>query len=177
VENPYTLVNAAIEARNVGDASLAQAYVDEETHLMQGLMDKIDSGRGVGDNSLVDISDRSLHGEGTHNVIKIGNIDSLPQNAKNMLDKYNSSGWKGSVPGQTPGTAAGSKYLNRDRKLPMTDSEGNAITYREFDVNNKLTNAPRDAERFVIGSDGSVYYTNDHYKNFIKIKEEVLIYE
>jgi guanyl-specific ribonuclease Sa len=87
-----------------------------------------------------------------------------------MYNKYNENGWKGSVPGQTPGTAAGSKYLNKDGKLPTVDSAGNPITYKEFDVNNKLPNQSRDAERFVVGSDGSVYYTDDHYATFTKIK-------
>ena len=99
-----------------------------------------------------------------------GNIESLPSNAKDMFNKYDASGWKGSVPGQTPGTAAGSQYLNRDAKLPTVDRAGNPITYKEFDVNNKLPNAGRDGERFVRGSDGSVYYTNDHYGTFTKIK-------
>ena len=108
--------------------------------------------------------------KGTVSTIKVGEIDSLPQNAKNMFNKYDSSGWKGSVSGQTSGTAAGSKYLNRDVKLPTTDSAGSSITYKEFDVNNKLPDAGRDAQRFVRGSDGSVYYTNDHYGTFTQIK-------
>jgi len=28
----------------------------------------------------------------------------------------------------------------------------------------------RDGERFVKGSDGSIYYTNDHYGNFTRVK-------
>lgn len=94
----------------------------------------------------------------------------VPENVKASFDKYNNAGWKGGVSGQTPGTAAGAKYYNRDNKLPSQSSNGTPITYREFDVSNKLPNAPRDSERFVVGSDGSVYYTNDHYLTFIKIQ-------
>ncbi len=107
---------------------------------------------------------------GAGKAVKNGNLNSLSPNGKNIYRKYEASGWKGNVSGQTPGTAAGSKYLNRDGKLPTTDSSGNAITYKEFDVNNKLPGLARDSERFVRGSDGSVYYTNDHYRSFIKIK-------
>jgi len=74
-------------------------------------------------------------GEGAGNAIKSGSFDSLPKNAQTMYKKYEENGWKGSVSGQTPGTAAGSKYANRDGKLPTTDSSGNPITYKEFDVN------------------------------------------
>jgi guanyl-specific ribonuclease Sa len=120
--------------------------------------------------SLRGVSGLTSSAEGAAKTIKVGELDSLPSNAKNMYNKYDSSGWKGSVSGQTPGTAAGSKYLNRDAKLPTTDSAGNSITYKEFDVNNKLPDAGRDAQRFVRGSDGSVYYTNDHYGTFTQIK-------
>ncbi|NLD49818.1 MAG: hypothetical protein GX660_21945 [Clostridiaceae bacterium] len=118
----------------------------------------------------IEDAQKGFGNKGTGGTVKVGDIDSLPSNAKSMFNKYDSSGWKGSVPGQTPGTAAGSKYLNRDAKLPTVDSAGNSITYKEYDVNNKLPNAGRDAERFVRGSDGSVYYTNDHYDTFTKIK-------
>ena len=86
--------------------------------------------------------------------------------------KYGIDGWKGPRPDQTPGTRGGRSYKNYDKTLPQTDGEGNDITYREFDVNNKIEGQNRDAERFIIGSDGSIYYTNDHYQTFIKIRGE-----
>lgn len=40
-----------------------------------------------------------------------------------------------------------------------------------FDVNNLPEGAvSRDGCRFVKGSDGSVYYTDDHYKTFTKLE-------
>ena len=98
-----------------------------------------------------------------------GSYKSLPDNAKDAYGKYNKDGWNGRVPGQTEGTKAGGTYKNRDGKLPTTDQSGNPITYREYDVNNKVAGQTRDAERFVRGSDGSVYYTNDHYGTFNKV--------
>jgi len=109
-------------------------------------------------------------GKSVNQAVKNGSINSLPNNAKAMYSKYEKNGWQGSVSGQTQGTAAGSKYFNKDGKLPTVDGAGNPVTYKEFDINNKLPNQPRDAERFVRGSDGSVYYTNDHYISFTKIK-------
>lgn len=111
-----------------------------------------------------------MYVKGGLDVIRKGNLDDLPDNALEMFGKYDKAGWKGTVPGQTPGTAAGSKYLNKDGKLPTIDSTGNSMTYKEFDVNNKLPNANRDAQRFLKGSDGSIYYTDDHYSTFIKMK-------
>ena len=119
---------------------------------------------------------------GANSIVKVGtgNVTELPTNVQNTFQQYENTGWKGNFSGQTSGTKAGSPYQNRDGALPATDSIGNPITYREFDVNNKLPNANRDAQRFVVGTDGSVYYSDSHYgdgvsptgiPSFIKIKE------
>ena len=44
------------------------------------------------------------------------------------------------------------------------------ILYAFQELVEAVPNAGRDAERFVRGSDGSVYYTIDHYVTFTKIK-------
>ncbi len=90
-------------------------------------------------------------------------LDDLPQNVQNAYKKYDEAGWQGNVSGQTPGTKAGKTYYNMDGKLPTGDTNGNPITYKEFDVNNKQPGQNRDGERFVTGSDGSIYYTDSHY--------------
>lgn len=119
-----------------------------------------------------------LPGDGENANVEIGSYDDMPPNAKDAYDKYEQTGWKGNVPGQAKGTHAGGTWKNENAQLPCTDSNGNTITYREFDVNSAGPNG-RDAERFVVGSDGSVWYTDSHYgdnpsKNgiadFIKIK-------
>ena len=86
----------------------------------------------------------------------------MPQNVQDAFDKYDKAVWKGNVSGQTNGTVAGAEYQNRNGKLPTTDSNGNPITYKEWDVNNKQPGAFR-GERFVTGSNGSIYYTDSHY--------------
>ena len=91
------------------------------------------------------------------------NLDTLPQNVQQAFAKYDKAGWKGNVSGQTPGTKAGGKYDNSNGKLPPVDSNGNPITYQEWNINNKQPGANRDGERFVTGSDGSIYYTDSHY--------------
>ncbi len=44
------------------------------------------------------------------------------------------------------------------------------ITYQEWDVNRKVSGVNRGAERLITGSDGSAYYTSDHYRTFTKIR-------
>lgn len=96
-------------------------------------------------------------------AILVKNLNDLPENVRNAYNSYSKIGWRGNISGATPGTCAGRAYENSNLALPIVDSDGKSITYREFDVNNKVAGQSRDAERFVVGSDGSVYYTDSHY--------------
>ena len=67
------------------------------------------------------------------------------------------------------GYKGGGKYQNIPlengaQKLP----EG--VNYREYDINPYIKGQNRGAERIVIGDDGSVWYTNDHYYTFTRIQ-------
>ena len=66
------------------------------------------------------------------------------------------------------------KFLNLGRdgeeKLPQFDARRKAIEYREWDVNPHVAGKNRGAERLVTGSDGSAYFTSDHYRTFTKIR-------
>ncbi|MDR0840569.1 MAG: hypothetical protein LBN26_04185 [Christensenellaceae bacterium] len=53
--------------------------------------------------------------------------------------------------------------VNGGQKLP----DGTA--YREYDINPQVSGQNRGAERIVIGDDGSVWYTNNHYQTFTRI--------
>ena len=54
---------------------------------------------------------------------------------------------------------------NGGQKLP---DEG--APYREYDIDPKLPNVKRGTERIVVGSDGSAWYTPDHYKTFLNME-------
>ena len=69
-----------------------------------------------------------------------------------------------------PGTRGGIVFRNNEGRLPSATSSGKAITYREWDVNPKEPGRSRDAERIVTGSDGSAWYTDDHYQTFVLIR-------
>ena len=51
----------------------------------------------------------------------------------------------------------------------INDKTNLLIIYHEYDVNNKILGQPRDKERFVRGSKGRIYYTNDHYISFVEV--------
>ncbi len=94
-------------------------------------------------------------------------ISDLPQNVQKAYKGYSGNGWSGNYKGQIQQGVneanAGGIYKNTDGKLPT------GVTYKEFDVNISPIGTGRDAERFVRGSDGSLYYTSDHYTTFTKI--------
>jgi ribonuclease T1 len=68
------------------------------------------------------------------------------------------------------GYEGGRTFLNVEKHLAKKDDKGKAITYQEWDVNPHVAGVNRGAERLITGSDGSAYYTDDHYKTFKKIR-------
>jgi dienelactone hydrolase len=69
-----------------------------------------------------------------------------------------------------PNFEGGRTFLNVERLLPGTDAQGRRIKYREWDVNPHRQGVNRGVERLITGSDGSAYYTDDHYRSFKKIR-------
>jgi guanyl-specific ribonuclease Sa len=72
------------------------------------------------------------------------------------------------------GYEGGRKFLNLGRDgeqvLPRTDAQGNAIAYQEWDVDPLVPGRNRGAERLVTGSDGSAFYTPNHYRSFLRLR-------
>jgi len=92
----------------------------------------------------------------------------FPDNVIRSLETLDASGSTG------PGYEGGRSFQNDGRGggevLPKTDSNGNPISYKEWDVNAKQPGVNRGSERLVTGSDGSAYYTNNHYQTFQTIR-------
>lgn len=92
------------------------------------------------------------------------------KDTQKAFDAYSSHGWKGQYRGG-PANANG-KWMNKPsgnaQRLPTKKSDGTDITYAEFDIDDVK---PRSARRLVKGSDGNVYYTNDHYKTFKRVEK------
>lgn len=94
----------------------------------------------------------------------------VPSKAQDVLDVVDSTG-------QRPaGLVGGRKFQNDGRdngaRLPDSTPSGHPVTYREWDVNPKPKGGMgRGKERLVTGSDGSAYYTSEHYDSFVIIRE------
>ncbi|GAB7142087.1 hypothetical protein LRC484719_06730 [Mycobacterium riyadhense] len=91
-----------------------------------------------------------------------------PQNVQDTLNEVDAGKWPGAA--NAPGTKGGSTFNNTEQLLPARDASGNPITYKEWDVNPKVPNQDRDLERIITGSDGSAWYTTDHYRTFHRIR-------
>lgn len=96
----------------------------------------------------------------------------VPQNVRDTLNQIDAGKWPGSA--NAPGTKGGSDFRNitpdGQHPLPTTDAAGKPITYQEWDVNPRGSGLDRDAERIITGSDGSAWYTTDHYQSFHRIR-------
>lgn len=91
----------------------------------------------------------------------------IPDHVRATLALIDAGEWPEAA--DAPGTRGGSVFRNNEGLLPATSAAGR-IVYREWDVNPKAPGRSRDAERIVTGSDGSVWYTDDHYRSFVQIR-------
>lgn len=69
------------------------------------------------------------------------------------------------------GYVGGREFKNREKKLPIFDSNHIKIEYQEWDIYPKINRVNRGTHRLITGNDYSAYYTNDHYNTFKKIEK------
>ena len=86
---------------------------------------------------------------------------------KEDFQNYERTGWRGQYSGGP--SNAGKIFDNDGRDGGEILPKKLGLEYREYDINIKV-GPTRDDYRFVRGSDGSVYYTNNHYRTFIRVK-------
>ncbi|HET7474880.1 MAG TPA: ribonuclease domain-containing protein [Dermatophilaceae bacterium] len=82
------------------------------------------------------------------------------ENAWTVLNRVDAKG------APLPGYKGGSIFKNKDGVLPETPG----VTYRDWDVNPYTKGVDRGVERIVTGSDGSAYWTGDHYDTFLMFR-------
>ena len=137
--------------------------------LSQNSLNSGESGKNNSSSSSSSKNNNNVTNNNSHNQQIKDNYNQLSEHEKNMFQKYEKSGWNGQVSGGP--SHAGGTFRNdgsaNSAILPAKNKNGE-ITYKEFDINQTTTG--RDSYRFIKGSDGSVYYTNDHYKTFTRIK-------
>lgn len=92
----------------------------------------------------------------------------IPPRAVQTLAAIDDGGWPDTA--NAPGTKGGLTWQNRGGDLPRADADGARILYQEWDVNPKQRGQSRDADRIVTGSDGSAWYTGDHYTSFMRMR-------
>lgn len=103
-----------------------------------------------------------------------GNPPPIPQKVYDVLKQIDDGKWPQSA--NAPGTRGGRGWDNdprnpgEPRPLPTADASGKPITYQEWDVNPKAPGQNRGDERIVTGSDGSAWYSPDHYGTFRRIR-------
>ena len=118
----------------------------------------------------------------------------IPQDTAEHLQQATQKIMKDGAPPHYPGANEARTFENHPAKgegvgdiLPTTDVEGNPITYTEMDFmapqpkigeNGRVELKPngkpettRGDDRLIVGSNGSIYYSPDHYHTFILLVE------
>ena len=97
-------------------------------------------------------------------------VSAIPSESADVIRSIQSSG----VISQSGvrGPAVPKTFANDGRSggqlLPLVDGAGNSITYREWGTVPNAGNLTPGGERIVTGSDGSIYYSPDHYQTFVR---------
>ena len=96
-------------------------------------------------------------------VDDVKDVNKIPQYVEDTISQIKNN--KGNPP---DGFKGGKVYKNE----PLDGEEllPDGITYKEYDVHPYQKGVRRGMERIVIGEDGSIWYTQDHYQTFIRIK-------
>ena len=122
-------------------------------------------GVGIIGNSFNSLSDhiQNFKDSGASGNNKNSKNPDVPDKAYDVLNQIEKNN------GTPPNGYKGGKLYNNNptsggQKLP----EG--VSYKEYDINPNVPGQNRGAERLVIGSDGTAWYTNDHYMSFKRIK-------
>lgn len=117
----------------------------------QTAKEAIDAGEAQAANAIV--KNLTLKNESGRTIFR-GDVDLQPTldriAAGEMLDQFRNDG---------------SIFENRERRLPKRPSG----YYREYVVPTEGQSGP-GPQRLVVGKEGEVYYTHDHYKSFRKIR-------
>ena len=94
-------------------------------------------------------------------------FDRAPEDAAAVLDDLR--GGDGRLPGYRGGDVFADDGRAGGQVPPGTTSDGESIAYQEWDVKVHIKGVSRGGERLVTGSNGSAFYTSDHYTNFVQI--------
>lgn len=92
----------------------------------------------------------------------------IPTRARDTLRHIDRTGYP------PKGVEGGRTYKNDGRQgsqiLPPRTRSGKPIKYQEWDVSLPKNKGGRGKERLITGSDGSAWYSNDHYLNCTRIR-------
>ena len=96
--------------------------------------------------------------------INLSTTPTIPEAATDTLTYVDQNG-------RAPqGYKGGKEFLNDGRNGGQILPEA-GMPYHEYDIYPHVKGVPRGLERIVIGSDNSAYYTNDHYKSFVIMRQ------
>ena len=87
----------------------------------------------------------------------------VPQEAYDTLNYVDQNG-------RPPQGYKGGRVFQNDGRDGGQVLPNKGTPYHEYDIHPKVPGKPRNAQRIVIGSDGSAWYTADHYKTFVNIR-------
>lgn len=129
---------------------------------------------GEGDRAITNVSTPAAESTSIEQLTEQKRVVSYVQQHQRLPDYYitkkqaREQGWDASdgnlckvLPGKAIG---GDRFSNREGQLPTANNR----VWREADINYRC--GRRGADRLLYSSDGLIYVTHDHYKNFMRME-------
>ena len=91
-------------------------------------------------------------------------VSSIPKTAWNVLSYLKGNNW------HPPEKYRGGKTFANDGRENSQILPSDGAPYREYDIYPKVKGIDRGSERIVIGSNGTAWYTPNHYVSFIRME-------
>ena len=142
----------------VGTADDAANVVDDAAGVVDDAAGAADDAAGVADDAANITNQRYAD----PNIPD--DLSSVPDEAWDVLDHLDTHN------GSPPNGYKGGKPYDNIPKNAECQKLPEGISYKEYDIAPKQKGVPRNDKRIVMGSDGSVWYSSDHYKTFIRIR-------
>jgi RHS repeat-associated protein len=97
------------------------------------------------------------------NILRV-NVGAVPEKVVNVLNRVDAKN------APFPGYKGGRDFVNDGGQGASILPRGSGVTYKEWDVNPWVKGTDRGGERLVTGTDGTAWYTTDHYHSFYRVR-------
>lgn len=157
-------------------ADIVPDLSDDFSDVTKKTADAVDTVDDVSDpaKAVDDVTDAVKDAEKIIPTVSLDDVSKKSPVVSDVYQRLEENGWSEPLEWYPDGAKINATFNNWDEDLPIVDDIGKPITYKEYYILPEGTKKYKWGKlRFVRGSDGIVYYSDDHYESFVRILESL----